>query len=123
MACRITIVEAKTSVQNNNVGALQPLSCTSTCAPAFTLASQTGGRSGGPGIRRLGKHKQRTTVLAHGILDAYRKDKGLLERQREAFRQSNEARQPPAEEADDEVCPSECVKEIKTGLQYYSQQD
>ena len=59
--------------------------------------------------------ESRHGVIARGILDAYRKDKGLLDRQREAFKQSSEARQPVASDEDDEVCPAECVREIHTG--------
>ena len=53
--------------------------------------------------------------MAHGILDAYRKDKGLLERQKEAFRQSNEETSPNVSDEDDGTCPAECVREIREG--------
>ena len=61
------------------------------------------------------KQERRHSVIARGILDAYRKDKGLLDRQREALKQNSDARQPAASEEDDEVCPAECVREIHTG--------
>ena len=61
------------------------------------------------------KIERRHGVIVRGILDAYRKDKGLLDRQREAFRQNSEAKQPVASEEDDDVCPAECVREIHTG--------
>ena len=84
-------------------------------------ASQICAHSVGQRLRRRGRSTDRCSTIAHGILDAYRKDKGLLERQREAFRQSNVTRQSTAQEEDDEVCPAECVKEIKEGasLQYF----
>ena len=61
------------------------------------------------------KQERRHSIIARGILDAYRKDKGLLDRQKEALKQNSEARQPVASEEDDEVCPAECVREIHTG--------
>ena len=54
-------------------------------------------------------------MAARGILDAYRKDKSLLERQKGAFRQSNEGKSQTANHEDDETCPAECVREIREG--------
>ena len=82
---------------------------------AFLGPTQLPVAVGNPGLSRLTWNNRRGPVAAHGILDAYRKDKSLLERQKEAFRQSNEGRSQTANDGDDETCPAECVREIREG--------
>jgi len=84
-------------------------------SPACRSASQANAAFGSPGLSRRSRDNNRSRSVAHGILDAYRKDKGLLQRQREAFSQSSEARRPDVDDNDDEVCQAECVREIKRG--------
>jgi len=84
-------------------------------SPACRSASQTNAVFGSSGLSRRSRDNNRSPSVAHGILDAYRKDKGLLQRQREAFSQSNEAGRPDVDDNSDEVCQAECVREIKRG--------
>lgn len=82
---------------------------------AFLSAPQPTVSVGSLRLSRLSWSSKRTSVAAHGILDAYRKDKGLLERQKDAFRQSNEGTSPNVSDEDEETCPAECVREIREG--------
>ncbi len=112
---------ARACVASQPAAGLRRQSRNDTCkVAAFLTPKEPAIAVGSQGLNRLTWNNRRGSVAARGILDAYRKDKGLLERQKEAFRQNNEGQSQSANEEDDETCPAECVKEIREGENTYN---
>ena len=118
MAAQIRLLSGQTHHRAHSDVALLVPSSSKLCNNKLHIDVATGHSCSQLGTKKFidsSKQERRHSIIARGILDAYRKDKGLLDRQREALKQNDEARQPVASEEDDEVCPAECVREIHTG--------